>query len=140
MNNFCPACGNKITEDSQFCVNCGYNLIQTSSNNIENLSDGNNQSTNNQMNTNFGQQTSAYTNSIGITGFVISLVSWFFCCGSLSWLSLIFSIIGLKNAKKNNGVGKGLSIAGIVISAIGLAIIIIYLFLMMFTFMVNVGY
>ena len=61
---------------------------------------------------------------MAIAGFVISLVS-LLCCGYSSWLGLIFSIIGLVNANKNEGEGKGLAIAGIVISSILLIIIVL---------------
>ena len=63
------------------------------------------------------------TNGFAIAGFVISIVS-IFCCGIPSWLGLVFSIIGLVNANKSEGEGKGLAIAGIVISAILLVLLI----------------
>ena len=63
----------------------------------------------------------AKTSGMAIAGFVLS-----FLC---SLLGLIFSIIGLSQVNKSNGTlgGKGLAIAGIVISAIGLLIWIIYI-------------
>lgn len=67
------------------------------------------------------------TNGFGVAGFVISLVSTILCCGIFNWLSLIFSIIGLVNSKKMNGEGKGLSIAGIIISCVFLILSIILL-------------
>ena len=66
---------------------------------------------------------------MAIAGFVISLVSFLLCCGSLSWLSLIFSIIGVVGAKKLMGKGKGLSIAGIIISVLGLLFFIASVFI-----------
>lgn len=65
------------------------------------------------------------TNGFAVAGFVISLVSTILCCGSFNWLSLVFSIIGLVNSKKMNGEGKGLSIAGIVISSVFLILTIL---------------
>lgn len=65
------------------------------------------------------------TNGFAVAGFVISLVSTILCCGSFNWLSLVFSIIGLVNSKKMNGEGKGLSIAGIVISSVFLVLTIL---------------
>ena len=146
MNNFCPSCGSKVTEDSQFCVNCGYNLGQvngskTTNETVENINqEMNNQVFTNQPNNNISQPNNGYTNGIGIAGFVVSLISWFCCCGSLSWLSLIFSIIGLKNAKNNNGAGHGLSMAGLVISIIGLVIILVYLFLFFIAMMAEMAF
>lgn len=62
---------------------------------------------------------------MAIAGFVISLVSIICCCGSLSTFSLVFSIIGLVNSKKVNGNGKGLAIAGIIISILAYVLLFI---------------
>lgn len=59
-------------------------------------------------------------NGMAIAGLVVSLVSCILCCGSLSWLSLIFSIVGIVSAKNVEGKGKGMAIAGLVISIIGM--------------------
>ncbi len=68
------------------------------------------------------------TNGFAVAGFVISLVS-LLCCGGFSWLGLIFSIVGLVNSKNMNNEGKGLAIAGIVISSIFLILaIVLYAF------------
>ncbi|MBO4473548.1 MAG: hypothetical protein J5750_01405 [Clostridiales bacterium] len=66
------------------------------------------------------------TNVLCILGFIFSLVS-IFCCGLTAIVSLILSILGLVFANKNNQKGKGLGIAGIAISAVMLAIFILYL-------------
>ena len=55
-----------------------------------------------------------------------------FCCGLLAPVGLIFSILGLNQAKSSNGAGKGLAIAGIIISAIAIVIMILS-FLLGFT-------
>ncbi len=60
------------------------------------------------------------TNVIAVVGFVLS----FF----LALAGLICSIIGYKKASEMNGNGKGLALAGIIISAISLATSIISLF------------
>ena len=120
MNSNCPGCGNKITDSNRFCMFCGYNLNtidQYKQDSNSNVSVGSNQPT-----------ASKVSNGIGIAGFVVSLISLIMCCGSFSWLSLIFSILGIKKAKKNNGVGHGLSLAGIIISAIGLLIFLFWFF------------
>lgn len=64
------------------------------------------------------------SNVFAIVGFALSLLS-ILCCGGLSTFGLIFSIIGLVESKKKNGEGKGLSIAGIIISAILTVVLII---------------
>lgn len=114
MNNnvICPSCGQRKVTEGQFCINCGYNFnnVQPQQNNVTTNAVTNNPS-----------------NGMGIAGLVISIISFICCCGSLSWLSLIFSIIGMNYAKKNNDVGKGISLAGLIISIIGLLIIILYI-------------
>ena len=65
------------------------------------------------------------TNGLAIAGFVVSLVS-LLCCGYISIVGLILSIVGLNKSKETNS-GKGLAIAGIIISAIALVFVIISL-------------
>lgn len=108
MNNFCTNCGNKLEENEKVCKSCGKML--ENNNNIN-------------FNANSNVSTSSKTNGFAIAGFVISLVS-ILCCGFSSILGLIFSIIGLVNANKGNKEGKGLAIAGIVISSILLVLLI----------------
>ena len=67
------------------------------------------------------------SNGMAIAGFVISIVSSVLCCGIFNWLSLIFSIIGLVKSKEQDGEGKGLAIAGIVISAVLLVIYLLWM-------------
>lgn len=125
MAKFCSNCGNEILENDRFCTNCGTTINSEMANDNQ-IQDNGVIVNNNPNNFNNINNVAKYTNSFGIAGFVISLVSMVGCCGGLSWLSLIFSIIGLTNAKKNNGEGKGLSIAGIIISAIMIVVFILY--------------
>ncbi len=67
------------------------------------------------------------TNGMGIAGFVLSLIAFFGCAlpyasGPLWLLGLIFSIIGL------NRQPRGLAIAGLVISLLGIAVILAVIF------------
>lgn len=108
MTKFCSKCGTEVQESSKFCTNCGNDLsaiAQASEVKVATESKPSN------------------TNGLAIAGFVISLVS-LLCCGGTSWLGLIFSIIGLVESKKKNGSGKGLAIAGIIISVILLFLLI----------------
>jgi len=68
------------------------------------------------------------SNGIAIAGFVTSLVSFFACCGcGFLWIvSLILSIVGAVKSKKVGGKGKGLAIAGIIISSIQAVCVIAY--------------
>lgn len=103
MAKFCCECGKELEENSNTCKNCG-NVLEE------------------KKNVNTGQVKNK-TNGFAIAGFVISIVS-IFCCGIPSWLGLVFSIIGLVNANKSEGEGKGVAIAGIVISTILLILLI----------------
>ena len=62
-------------------------------------------------------------NTIGLIGFIISIVS-IFTFGVTSFIGLILSIVGLANCKRLNNDKKKLSIAGIVISSIMLLVLI----------------
>ena len=57
------------------------------------------------------------TNGLCTAGFVVSLLS-LFCCGITAIIGLILSICGAVSAGKKGQKGKGLAIAGIIISAI----------------------
>ena len=62
------------------------------------------------------------TNNIfALVGLILSIISLFTCCG-FSFISVIFCAIGIANSKKYNGDGKGLAIAGLIISIIGIVI------------------
>lgn len=133
MNSFCPNCGVKIEDGSdQFCMNCGYSLVN--SNNANNFNNQNVNMNNGNYNQfqGYPQQTNNYSNGWGIAGFVCALVS-LLCCGIVVFAGLPMSIVGLVEANKHNGVGKGLSIAGIIISGVT---ILIMIFNMLFIFMI----
>lgn len=120
MAKFCVSCGSELPEGAVACPNCGasrgsahqaqqqYQQPQVVVSNVQQ------------------QQKS---NGIGIAGFIVSLVSLFLCCGSASVISLILSIVGAVNAKKCDGNGKGFSIAGIIISVIGIIVFIAFFFI-----------
>ncbi len=62
-------------------------------------------------------------------GFVLALLTvflgWIPVLGWIMWvLGLVFSIIGLSKASKLGGAGRGLAIAGLVISLLGIIVII----------------
>ena len=66
------------------------------------------------------------TNGLCVSGFVISLVSLVLCGGLLSLLSLILSIVGVVKVNKNGDNGKGLGVAGIIISAVTIVLSVHY--------------
>lgn len=123
MAKFCPSCGREVAETEIFCANCGTSLNGGVNPNNTNMM--NNMNTVNTTTNNVNKPGSGMT----IAGFVCSLVS-FLCCGLLSIVGLILSIIGLKNIKsgKEDASKKWMAIVGIVLSSIGLLWFIISFF------------
>lgn len=112
---FCPHCGRQIPVGNMFCSYCGANLTESVK-------------TSPQPTVQYASPCpvpASSTNVYAILGFIFA----FF----IPIAGLILSIIGLKNASKFHS-GKGLSIAGIVISSVFLAILICYLFAYAFLF------
>ena len=74
-------------------------------------------------------------NGLGTAGFVLGLVGLIFSpipfIGVVAWplviLGLVFSILGFGRARKGVATNKGLSIAGIVLSAIGLLVCVLWI-------------
>ena len=109
MARFCSNCGSEVGLDDNVCGNCG-NVI----NNNASIPVNNSQPIQNNQ-----------TDGFAVAGFILSLVS-ILCCGGTSFLGLIFSIIGLVNCNNTGKGGKGLAIAGIVLSAIILILIVLF--------------
>lgn len=105
---YCSNCGNKLEEGVKTCPNCNFTissetpLAQNSVNSVK-----------------------PSTNGFAIAGLILGIVS-ILCCGSTSVLGLVFSIIGYSNAKKNNDNSKGIAVAGIVISSVGILILLVF--------------
>ena len=120
MAKFCTNCGQEISEGYAFCEKCGTAV------------DGNGKAQAAPQPTVVVNNTTApakKSNGMAIAGFVTSLVNMLLCCGSISLISLILSIVGAVKAKDCDGEGKGLAIAGIIISAIMMLIFVFWLFL-----------
>ncbi|MGC5249240.1 DUF4190 domain-containing protein [Gordonia sp. DT219] len=64
------------------------------------------------------------TNPMAIAALVVSLVG----CGCFSWLGIVFGVIGRNQIKNSHGTeeGEGMALAGIIIGAISLVIVIVY--------------
>lgn len=106
---FCTKCGTKLEAEDKFCKTCGEKVAEEVKTNEPVV--------NTQPNT-------KKTDGFAIAGFVLSLVSTI-CCGYTSFVGLIFSIIGLTRVNKSGDEGKGLAIAGIIISSIFFVLMII---------------
>lgn len=87
---FCRNCGSEISANASVCPYCGV-------------------PTDNSAN-NYAPAQKQGTNTLAIVGFVFSFL--------ITIVGLICSIIGLVKAKEYGGNGKGLAIAGIIISVV----------------------
>lgn len=136
MNQHCPACGTKIEGDSKFCTTCGYSLENQSNAQVNNNSNVNsNHDINNNFTTYEGVKANASSqNGMAIAGLVTSIVSLVLCCGSISLISLILSIIGMNKAKDLNGSGKGLALAGLIVSIVGMLIFLFWMLIWLIPF------
>ena len=113
MAKFCISCGSELPENAVACPNCGA---------MQNANQAQVQPQPQQVVVNNVQ---AQNKSNAFAGFGVSLVSTLLCCGSFNVISLVLSIVGVAKAKDYGGNGKGLAIAGIIISAIGLILLIL---------------
>ena len=71
---------------------------------------------------------------MAIAGLVISIVSLILCCGSISLIGLIFSIIGMNKAKQNNDIGKGIAIGGLVVNILGILLFLFWMLIWLIPF------
>lgn len=134
---FCSNCGKQIDDNVVNCPFCSAETGVTPAQTEEPAAEQTAQQAQPQYEQTYGQQnyeqqpyqpyqTQSYqpprksgSNGLAIAGFI--------CAFFFPLLGLIFSCIGLNHSKKMGGDGKGLSIAGIVISVLAIVIIIIYL-------------
>ncbi len=70
------------------------------------------------------------TNGMATAGFVLALVTlmffWLPVVGWTTWLlGLVFSAVGLSQAGSRGGAGRGLAIAGLVISLVGVLLLLL---------------
>ena len=128
MAKFCTQCGSALEEGSAVCPNCGNKIRKVEEEVV--YSEPANQ------NVTYENNGTKKNNVFALVGFILSLVN-ILCCGSLSIFGLIFSIVGLVESKKQDGNGKGMAIAGIIISSVFIVLSIILTFLGVFSSMVE---
>ncbi len=95
MGKFCSKCGKEGKANAKFCEFCGNQMVEETVTTVE-------------------SESVTPTNGMALAGFILS----FF----VPVLGLIFSIIGVAKAPRLNGNRRGLAIAGIIISAIGIGL------------------
>lgn len=104
---YCPNCGSQMEEGAKYCNICGTKLAAQTP--VQNANQNNYGYDPNYQSNVVTPQKGVNVNAI--IGFVTSLSLSFYPVG------LVFSILGLIDAKKTNH-GKGLAIAGIIIASI----------------------
>ncbi len=117
---FCPKCGANNVEDAKFCVACGSQIEKAEGEQAP-------ASAVQAPVTETAPATPAKTrmSACAIAGFVLSLIGIFWAGLICGILGIIFSAIGMRAATVNPQVkGKGLAIAGLVISIIDVALIL----------------
>ena len=110
---YCSHCGKEISEDATFCPNCGSRVKGSP---VPPRQTGRDEFFDAPPRPAPEQQTPAQstgTNTYALVGFVLSFL--------IAIAGLICSIIGLQQCTRYNGNGKGLAIAGIIISAVSIA-------------------
>ena len=106
---YCNQCGVHLKDSDMYCNICGGKCSSFNSNNLNEL-----------------LEVADKNNVAAIIGFIFSLLSIF----GFSLPGAILSAYGIANAKSCNGNGKGLAVAGLVISIISLLItmVVIYVY------------
>lgn len=111
----CPKCRAEVTYGARYCAHCGCEMNWDS---VNRQADGQMNTTGNYNNNTAGGGANAKWSVLAIVGFVLSLTG-----GSI--ISLVLSIIGNKECKEKGYQGKGLAVAGIVISVLWLILMVI---------------
>jgi hypothetical protein len=104
--SLCPSCGQKLADPSRHCSYCGAAPVGAETEVEQGMPTGA-----------FAPPASLGNPGIGIAGFVLSLLG-------VSLIGLILSWIGYREAQRE-GRPSGLSLAGIIIGAVGLVIMAI---------------
>ncbi len=120
----CPNCGSSLQGNENFCSNCGAKQPDKEQTyNYDNQSYGQEYSYSQDGAYNNQPSWKGEANGFAIAGFVLSIVGLFW--HPLAILALIFSCIGLRACKRRGAGAYGLAIAGLVISILGVAVLII---------------
>ena len=75
-----------------------------------------------------------------LAGLISSIVSLVCCCGTVSLISLALSIIGVVRVNKNGQAGKGMGIAGIIISGVSILILILLILIVVIPMILFAGF
>jgi len=144
--SFCVQCGNSL-KGAAFCSSCGTNAnvgsagaTSSSPNTMGGAMGpqpfqtqtqwGAHGQMNNGMNANqMSMQNNPPVNGLAMSGMIIGILNWVMFMGFLAIPGLILSICGIVSAGKRDGAGRGMAIAGIILNAISLIIMIAFIIL-----------
>lgn len=105
VTNFCKNCGAQLNTDNGFCPSCGAQVGTVTTNPVNAVNTGEKDNT--------------------VTAFILSLLG-FLCCTYLAIPGMIMSILSLQKMNKGELAtkNKGLAIAGIVLGALGILMLV----------------
>lgn len=125
---YCKNCGNSINDNAVACPNCGVQVGELKPSPTEQTANAPQKG-----------------NAVGIVGFVLSLVGALFwiialipstASNALMWIAILLDIagivcsaIGRKHAKKENASFGGLSLAGLIVGIVFVALTVFFLIL-----------
>ncbi len=157
----CTHCGALLPENAKFCTSCGERVeaapVQEPSETysaFENASEGykaasaqlppsySDPNYSSQAKNPYAVPASSSSNGLAIAGFVCSLIFWPFTIGFFTAIAgFVLSIMGLNSAKKlPENKGHGLALAGTIISAIRIALLLIGIILLIVLMVRGIGY
>ena len=122
----CPSCGTELTNNEKFCTNCGSRVDGANDTPTGMPLNQENQSSN-QPKQNSNQQPSVDTskpNRYAISGFILSLVSLWVATFLIGSIAAVISGLAIGQVEKTGESGKGLAIAGLIISIAGIVLMI----------------
>ncbi len=132
---FCPNCGVPVSDGANFCEKCGAPVA---------IAEENTTAWGAEMNANtFYAQPAApvatKSSGKGVAGFVLALVGMFTGGLILGILGIIFSVMGLKEIGRDPSLtGRGMALAGLIISIVQLAFWAFILFILFVAVLVTV--
>lgn len=113
---FCSNCGQKLDDNAVTCPNCGAETGVSPAAATEQPAEQAGEARQQQAQQ-YQPPRESESNGFAIAGLI--------CAFFIPILGLIFSCIGLNRSKKMNGEGKGVSIAGIVISVLAIVLVVV---------------
>ena len=116
----CSFCGARLYKNAEYCAHCGSKVVTNTQ--VEEVVENIVLEKTLTTETKQTNQTQKKYSGKAITGFVLSLSGWFLAGIICGILGIIFSSIALSDIKRKNYNGKGLAIAGLIVSIVLLVV------------------